>query len=74
MFELRYQIAAYVGKRRGIKCQAEDVAVVGGTQQAVSVIARLMLEEGDNVVIEEPRYERAATYGRVRGERTLPAC
>lgn len=56
---LRQEIAAYLGQRRGLMCEAQDVIVVNGTQQAISLIGRLLLDEGDRVVMEDPSFKLA---------------
>ncbi len=56
---LRRAIARYlVG--RGIACEANEVAVVNGAQQAIDLVARVLLDPGDTVVIEQPGYFGAA--------------
>jgi GntR family transcriptional regulator / MocR family aminotransferase len=57
LFRLRQAIANYLLRRRGISCNPEDVIVVGGTQQALAVVARAVLDEGQSVVIEDPYYQ-----------------
>jgi len=57
--ELRAQIADHLGKYRGIHCTAADVVIVNGTQQALSLAARILVDEGDRVVLEEPHYQLA---------------
>jgi GntR family transcriptional regulator / MocR family aminotransferase len=56
---LRQEIAAYLSQRRGLVCDADDVIVVNGTQQAVSLVGRLLLDEGDRVVMEDPSFKLA---------------
>ena len=56
---LRAQIAAYLGRRRGFACEADDIVIVNGTQQAFAVLARVLLDEGDRVVVEDPGYALA---------------
>lgn len=56
---LRAQIAAYLGRRRGIACEASDIVIVNGTQQALTLLARVLLDVGDCVVVEEPGYALA---------------
>ena len=56
---LRSAIAKYLLRRRGVSCDPDDVVVVSGTQQAVSVVARAVLDEGQSAVIEEPHYRLA---------------
>jgi GntR family transcriptional regulator/MocR family aminotransferase len=54
---LRRAIAEYLGRRRGIVCDAADILVVGGTQQALTLIERVLLNPGDDVVVEDPHYQ-----------------
>ena len=56
---LRSQIASYLGRRRGIRCTGEDVIVVAGTQQAIELCARALLQRGDVAVLEDPHYQGA---------------
>jgi GntR family transcriptional regulator / MocR family aminotransferase len=53
---LRAAIADYLARRRGVVCAESDVLIVGGTQQAVTIAARAVLDEGDTVAIEDPHY------------------
>ncbi len=59
LLELRAQIADHLGKYRGIRCTAADVVVVNGTQQAIALAARILVDEGEQVVLEEPHYQLA---------------
>jgi GntR family transcriptional regulator/MocR family aminotransferase len=59
LLELRTQIADHLGKYRGIGCTAADVIIVNGTQQAISLAARILVDEGEQVVLEEPHYQLA---------------
>jgi GntR family transcriptional regulator / MocR family aminotransferase len=53
---LRKQTCDYLARRRGVQAQPDDVLIVGGTQQAIALICRVLLNEGDHVVLEEPHY------------------
>ena len=53
---LREALTGYLGRARGLSCNAEQVVIVNGSQQAFDLIARILLDPGDNVVIEEPHY------------------
>jgi GntR family transcriptional regulator / MocR family aminotransferase len=64
---LRVQIAAHLGRRRGVNCTAEDVIVVNGTQQAFSLLARVLLDEGHPVVLEDPSYALSARCLQAHG-------
>src|SRR5205823_12612280 len=51
---LREAIAAYLGATRGVRCGVEQVVIVGGSQQALGVAARLLVDEGDAGWIDDP--------------------
>ena len=53
---LRQAIAEYLGAVRGIKCSPDQIAVVSGVQQALDILARLLLHPGDPVWLEDPGY------------------
>jgi GntR family transcriptional regulator/MocR family aminotransferase len=53
---LRAAIAHHVGLSRGIVSTPEDVVVTNGTQQAIDLIARVLLRPGDQVAMEDPGY------------------
>src|SRR4029453_2687992 len=53
---LREAIAVHIGISRGVQATAGDVVVTNGTQQAVDLIARVLLAPGDQVAVEDPCY------------------
>lgn len=53
---LRQAIAQYVMTARGVRCTPEQVVVVNGAQHGVEMIARLLLDPGDAVWVEDPGY------------------
>jgi len=57
---LRAAIANYLTHRRGVQCTADDVLIVSGTQQAISLATRVLLNEGDIAAVEDPFYELSA--------------
>lgn len=69
---LRQAISEYLARRRGVVCHADDVVIVNGTQQAVSLLARVLLDEGAVVAIEDPGYELASRALQAHGARLLP--
>jgi GntR family transcriptional regulator/MocR family aminotransferase len=62
---LREAIAQHLAHARGVRCEAAQVVIVSGSQQALDLSARLLLEPGDEVWMEEPGYHgaRAALAG-----------
>ncbi len=69
---LREAIAAHLRAARGVKAIADQVVVVNGSQQALDLTARLLIDEGDRVVVEEPSYEAARQIFQAAGARLLP--
>lgn len=53
---LRAAIARHVGVSRAVRAGAGDVFVTSGSQQAIDVVARVLLEPGDVVAVEDPGY------------------
>jgi GntR family transcriptional regulator / MocR family aminotransferase len=53
---LRQAIARHIGVARGVQATAEDVLVTNGTQQAIDLVARVLLAPGDRVAVEDPCY------------------
>lgn len=53
---LREAIARYLRDRRGVACEASQIVVVNGSQQALDLAARILVNPGDAVVVEEPCY------------------
>jgi GntR family transcriptional regulator / MocR family aminotransferase len=56
---LRRAIARYVAAARGVRCDDEQVLIVGGTQQALRLAAEVLLEDGDQAWVEDPGYQGA---------------
>jgi 2-aminoadipate transaminase len=52
---LREMVARHT-ERYGIKAKAENVIITAGSQQALDLIAKLLINRGDRVVIEAPTY------------------
>ena len=59
LLTLRRAVAGYLLRRRGVSCAADNIIIVGGTQQAVTLSARVVLNEGDSVLLEDPHYQYA---------------
>lgn len=56
---------------RGIKAAPDDVLITSGSQQGLELAARVMLEPGDTVLIEEPSYPGALQVFRAAGARLV---
>ena len=53
---LREAIAAYLGASRAVHCEADQIVIVAGSQQALYLIARVLLDAHDEVWVEDPGY------------------
>jgi GntR family transcriptional regulator/MocR family aminotransferase len=53
---LREAIARYVAFTRGVVCDAGQIVITHGAQQAFDLIARVLLNPGDVAAVEEPGY------------------
>jgi GntR family transcriptional regulator/MocR family aminotransferase len=69
---LRAAIAAYLVRARSMSCRAEQVVVVHGSQQGLDLVARVLLDAGDPVVVEEPLYSGTRSVMAAAGARLVP--
>jgi GntR family transcriptional regulator / MocR family aminotransferase len=69
--ELREAIAARLRRLRGIDATPERIVIVHGTQQALDLIGRVLLNPGDRVLIEEPHYTGARCAFMAAGAQLL---
>ncbi|MBC7897646.1 MAG: PLP-dependent aminotransferase family protein [Cytophagaceae bacterium] len=56
---LRTAVAEYLRGARGVRCTPEQVLIVAGSQQAIDLCARVLLDPGDRVWMEDPGYHGA---------------
>jgi GntR family transcriptional regulator/MocR family aminotransferase len=71
--DLRAAIADYLRRSRGIVCDPDRIMVVNGSQQALDLTARALLDPGDAVVIEDPSYPGARDVYLAAGAQLIPA-
>jgi GntR family transcriptional regulator / MocR family aminotransferase len=70
--DFREVIAAYLRTSRGVRCEASQVMVVNGSQQALDLSARVLLDPGSPVWVEEPGYEWLQHTLRLAGAKLIP--
>src|SRR6202012_3524330 len=69
---LRRAIAEYVGHSRGVRCSAEQIIVTSGAQQALALVARVLLDPSDEVWMEDPGYPGASQAFQNAGASVIP--
>ncbi len=66
---LRDAIAAYLSAVRGLDCHAGQVMITAGAQHGLDMIARLIIDPGDGVWLEQPGYSGLRTAFKAAGAR-----
>ncbi|MCC6650987.1 MAG: PLP-dependent aminotransferase family protein [Candidatus Eisenbacteria bacterium] len=69
---LREAIATHLSAARGARCGPEHILIVNGSQQAIDVVTRVLLDEGDSAWMESPGYFAARAAFRAAGVRVVP--
>ena len=69
---LRQVLAAWISRSRGVVASPEQILVTAGAQQAFDLIARVLLQPGDTIAIEEPGYAPARRVFEHQGLRVVP--
>lgn len=64
-------IADYLRTSRGVRCSSEQVVIVSGIQQALDLLARVLLKRGDPVWMEDPGYFGASIAFANAGARII---
>jgi GntR family transcriptional regulator/MocR family aminotransferase len=65
--ELRENLAIYLRESRGVRCEWWQVAITTGSQQALYLLAQMLLKPGDRVCTENPGYQGAVRAWRTAG-------
>ena len=69
---LREAISVHVRRSRSVVCDPTQVIVVNGSQQALDLVARVLLERGDRVALEDPHYQGAREALSAAGAQLAP--
>lgn len=68
---LRAAVADYLATSRGVSCHPDQVFIVAGVQEALDLVARILLDPGDRVGLEDPGYMGAKIIFDAAGARVL---
>lgn len=69
---LRENVASYLNTARGVHCDASQVVIVSSSQEALHLLAQLLIDPGDAAWIEEPGYYGARAALTAAGARVAP--
>jgi GntR family transcriptional regulator / MocR family aminotransferase len=69
---LRNQLALYLAQARAVICDPDQILIVSGSQQAIYLAARILLNEGDQVAMESPGYYFAGWTFSSQGATIVP--
>ena len=69
---LRNEITQHLQAARLVNCNSDQVIITSGTQQSLDLIARLLMDHGDAVWIEEPGYIPARNVWTAAGAKLVP--
>src|SRR5262249_2889009 len=69
---LRQAIASYLRDSRGVQCDWGQVAVTAGSQQALFLLAQLLLGPGATAAMEDPGYIGARRAWQQQGAAVVP--
>ena len=69
---LRTAIARYLAHSRAVACTAADVVICNGSQQALDLLARILVDPGTCVAIENPGYTPAGSIFAAMGATIVP--
>src|SRR5437764_38403 len=69
---LRKVIAAYLRTARGVRCEADNIMIVSGSQQALEISTRVLLGRGSRVWMEDPGYRFARNVFHLNGCKVVP--
>ena len=69
---LREAITHYLSVSRGVRCSPDQVLITSGIQQALDLVARVLLKPGEPVWMEDPGYFGASIAFGTVGARIIP--
>lgn len=70
--ELRAAICAHLRRSRAVVCEPDEVIIVNGSQQALDLVVRVLVDPGDPVALEDPHYDGIREVLRAAGAQMRP--
>jgi GntR family transcriptional regulator/MocR family aminotransferase len=72
LLELRSALAERLYRTRAIACSPDQILITSGSQQALDLVVRLLVDEGDAVWCEDPLYPGARGAFTAAGAEIVP--
>jgi GntR family transcriptional regulator / MocR family aminotransferase len=69
---LREAIAEHLRRHRAVRCDPQQVLVTAGSQQALDLVARMLVDPEEAVLVEDPGYKGAKRAFTAVGARLVP--
>ncbi len=69
---LREALAEHLRVSRGVRCDPHRILILSGVHQALDLVARLLLDRGDSVWMEDPGYFGARRVLEAAGLKLVP--
>ena len=69
---LRREVAQYIRDVRAVRCSPEQILITSGTQQALSLIGRVLMSKGAAIAFEDPGYLSAKRIFSSLGSDIVP--
>jgi GntR family transcriptional regulator/MocR family aminotransferase len=69
---LREAIARYLVQSRAVQCSADQILIVAGSQQALDLVTRILIDRGDQIALENPGYLGARQIFLAQGATLYP--
>ena len=73
LWSLRESISKHLQRSQGLGVSADEIVIVNGASQAIGLLIRLLLDEGESLVIEDPTFRGILDLGRTSNISLIPA-
>ncbi|WP_442599728.1 MocR-like pyridoxine biosynthesis transcription factor PdxR [Neobacillus sp. D3-1R] len=57
LIPLREAIAAFLHRTRGMNVNPQNIVIINGVMQGIGILSHLLINKGDQVVVEEPSFQ-----------------
>lgn len=72
LYELREAVSRYLMMARGIDVSPDEIVITNGSVHAMAILSHLLVNQGDEVLVENPSYTRLRNMIRTVGGIPVP--